>query len=194
MLTYAAETGAKYVIGETGGDPAKPEQWEIVIDIMRQLVDHAEKVGAVLTVENTPQSHIATPDALLKLIKEIDSKALRVLYDPANLNLTPPGNWDLAGNIRKLKDYIALVHAKDSVYHDGPYGKIPGGAWDCPPIGKGQVQSKDCLTTLKEIGYDAYLIVEYAAPVHAVRREDRESGVIQGKEYIERLLEKLSCG
>lgn len=190
MLTYAAETGAKYVIGETGGDPAKSEQWKIVVDVVRQLVDHAEKVGAVLAVENTPQMHIATPDAQLRLMKEIDSKALRVLYDPANLNLTPPGKWNLPGIIKKLKEYIALVHAKDSVYHEGPYGRIPDDAWDCPPIGKGQVPWPECLEAFKEIGYDGYLIVEYAPPVHAVRREDRETGAIEGLRYLEGLLKK----
>jgi len=85
------------------------------------------------------------------------------------------------------------MHAKDAIYHDGPYGTIPGqkAAYDCPLIGKGQVPWRECVKVLKEIGYNGYLIVEYAEPVHAQKPENVEEGVMQGKRYLEKIFANL---
>lgn len=193
MMNYAVEEGAGIVVCESGGDPNKPEQWEPLLEITNELVSHAERVGATLAIEHASIFLIDTEDALIRLMKEIESKALRINFDPANLALTPPGNRDIPGAIRKLKDYLVLMHAKDAIYHDGPYGTITGkkASYDCPSIGKGQVPWKECARVLKEIGYNGYLIVEYAEPVHAQKPENVEQGVVEGKRCLEKIFESV---
>ncbi len=193
MMNYVAEEGAGIVVCESGGDPNKPEQWKSLLEIANELVSHAEKVGATLAMEHASIFLVDTEDALLRLMKEIESKALRVNFDPANLALTQPGNRDIPGAIRKLKDYIVVMHAKDAIYHNGPYGTIPGkkATYDCPSIGKGQVPWKECARVLREMDYDGYLIVEYAEPVHAQKPENVEEGVVEGKRYLEKIFERV---
>jgi len=190
-MDFAAEAGVKILICDSGGDPDKPEQWPILLEFMNELVDYAEKVDVILAMENTPQNLVADDDALLRLMKEIPSKALRVHFDPANLNLCPPGNKDVVNAIRKLKDYIVSVHAKDSIYGGGPYGQVSPGVWLCPPLGKGTTPWRECLKAFKEIGYDGYLIVEYFAPGRETGAEEIESAMVHGKEFLEKLLTEV---
>jgi len=188
LMSYAAEAGGGIVIAESGGDPDRLEQWNSLIELTKELVGYAEKVGAVLAVENTPQFLIKDEDDLLRLMKEVESRALRVNFDPANLNLCPPGKKNVANAIRKLGSRIVCVHAKDSIYHAAPYGKTPEGLWDCPKLGQGSVPWRECIAALKDIGYDGYLIVEYGEPGHDVRPEDREKGMVEGKRVLKEYL------
>ena len=193
MMNYVAEEGAGIVVCESGGDPNRPEQWKALLEITNELVSHAEKVGATLAMEHASIFLVDTEDALLRLVKEVESKSLKINFDPANLALTPPGNRDIPGAIRKLKNHIVVMHAKDAIYHDGPYGTVPGrkATYDCPPIGKGQVPWKECAKVLKEINYGGYLIVEYAEPVHAQKPENVEEGVVEGKRQLEKIFESI---
>jgi len=193
MMNYVAEEGSGIVVCESGGDPNKREQWKPLVEIVNELVAHAENVGAILAIEHASIFLVDTEDALLRLVKEINSKALRINFDPANLALTPPGSRDIPRAIRRLKDHIVIMHAKDAVYHGGPYGTISGqkATYDCPAIGQGQVPWRECAKVLKEIGYKGYLIVEYAEPVHAQKPENVEEGVMQGKRYLEEIFVNL---
>ena len=189
LMDFCSEVGVKILIVESGGDADKPSQWKpFVEDFMTELVSHAEKAGVMIGIENTPQALVKDEDDLLRLVKEIPSKALRVNFDPANLNLTPPGNRDLPGAIRKLKGHIVSVHAKDSVYGGGPYGQMPDGTWRCPPIGQGTVVWRECVEALKDIGFDGYLIIEYSYPFGVVPLEERDGAILSGKTYLEHLL------
>ena len=189
LLTYAAGSGANIVISESGGDANKPEQWEVLTEgFIRELVSHAEKVDAILAIENTPHHLIKDDDDLLRLMKEFESKALGVAFDPANLNLTPPGNRDIPMAIRKLSKYLAIAHAKDSIYGGGPYGKMPDGTWNCPPIGKGKIPWKECLEAYKQIGYEGWLTVEYSYPFEEITLEERERTAVEGKTHLEDLM------
>jgi len=49
----------------------------------------------------------------------------------------------------------------------------------------------ECLKTLKAIGYDDHLIIEYAEPAHAVRPEQREEGIVEGKKFLDELPAKI---
>jgi sugar phosphate isomerase/epimerase len=190
LMDFCAEVGVKILIVESGGDPDNPSHWKpFVEDFMSKLVSHAEKVGVVIGMENTPQALVKDEDDLLRLVKEMPSKALRVHFDPANLNLTPPGNRDLPNAVRKLKGHIISLHAKDSVYGGGPYGKMPDGTWHCPPIGQGTVPWSGCVKALKEIAFDGYLIIEYSYPFGVVPLEERDRAIVSGKRHLENLLE-----
>jgi len=189
LMDFCADVGVKILIVESGGDPHNPSHWKpFVGNFMSELVSHAEKVGVVIGMENTPQALIKDEDDLLRLMREMPSKALRVHFDPANLNLTPPGNRDLPKAIRKLKGHIISLHAKDSVYGGGPYGKMPDGTWRCPPIGQGTVPWSRCVEALKDLAFDGYLIIEYSYPFGVVPLEERDRAILSGKRYLENFL------
>ena len=189
LMDFCAEVGVKTVIVESGGDPDEPTQWKTFTDdFMSSLVSHAEKVGVVIAMENTPQALVKDEDDLLRLTKEIPSKSLRINYDPANLNLTPPGNRDLPEAIRKMGPHIVSLHAKDSVYGGGPYGKMPDGTWRCPPIGEGTVPWDRCIKTLREINFNGHLIIEYSYPFGVVPLEERDRAILSGKRHLEKML------
>ena len=189
LMDFCAEVGVKLLIVASGGDPDDPSHWRpLVDDFMSELVSHAERVDVTIGMENSPEALVKDEEDLLMLIKEMHSKALRVNFDPANLNLTPPGNRDLPGAIRKLKGHIISVHAKDSVYGGGPYGQMSDGTWRCPPIGQGTVPWRECIRALKDIGFDGYLIIEYSYPFGVVPLEERDRAVLSGKTHLENLL------
>ena len=191
LFDCAVELEANFVLIESGGDADKPEHWQPFIENMKELADYAEDSGMVLAVENSPQVLIKDENAQLRLVKEIGSKAVRIMFDPANLNLCPPGDRDVPGAIKKLKNLIISVHAKDSIYGGGPYGKGPDGKWNCPPIGRGTVPWKECLKALDEIGYDGYLVIEYFAPGRKIREGELEKAVVEGKAHLEKLMAEL---
>lgn len=186
LMTYASEIGVKIVIAESGGDPDKPEHFDKLVQILKELTAHAEDVGVKLALENSPQFYAKDAETLLKLIHAVDSKALGVNYDPANLALTPPGNHDIAGFIRKLgRDRIFHMHAKDAVYGGSAWGSTPYGVWIQPPIKWGRTPWPDVLKAVKDIGYDGWMIVEY------VWTDPWEDGIIESKKNLEAMLAKI---
>jgi sugar phosphate isomerase/epimerase len=69
------------IIPEDEEDP----KWDRFADSVGQIAAHAEGVGAVLTVETGPEP----PAVVRRMIEHVNSPALRVNYDPANLLLRP---------------------------------------------------------------------------------------------------------
>jgi len=196
LMEFAAEADVKTLICDSGGDPDKPEQWKPFLEAMNDLTDHAEKTGVVLAMENTPQNLVADDDGLLRLMKEIPSKALRVHFDPANLHLCPwrgpPANKDVPKAIKKLKKYIVSAHAKDGVWHYPKLSEPPDVYFrSCPVMGQGTTPWQQCIEAFKEIGYNGYLIVEYFAPGRSTRPQDAEKGMIENKKYLENLMAKI---
>ena len=183
LMEYASEIGVKNVILMSGGDPGKKEQWQPLLEVTKELASYAEDLGVVLAFENLPQFFIDDENALLKLIREVESKTLRVNFDPKNLNLCPPGDRDVPGAIKKLKNLIVHVHAGDSVYGGGPRGEGPNGKYIMRPLGQGTVPWMDCLKAFIEIGYAGYLVVEYKA--------GQTEGAIEGKRQLVKLLKTL---
>jgi len=200
LMDFAAEAGVKILICDSGGDPDKPEQWKPFLEAMNDLTGHAERTGVVLAIENTQQNLVADDDGLLRLMKEIPSKALRVHFDPPNLHLCPwrglPANKDVPGAIRKLKEYIVSAHAKDAIWHYPElwYPDEPDVYFrSCPVMGQGTTPWQECIEAFKEIEYNGYLIVEYFAPgrSRSTPPENAEKGMIDNKRYLEDLMAKI---
>ena len=182
LISHCAEMGAQFMISESGGDPDKPEQWKDLVEWMEELVDYAEKERVVIAMENTRVCLVNNDDALIRIVQEIDSKYLKACYDPANDYF--PGK-DLPSSVRRLKDFTAIVHAKDTVYGPGKFGMHPDGTWHNPPIGQGSVPWTLVLEAYKETGYDGYFVIEYSYPFRPMTQSERETGVMQGKKLLE---------
>ena len=123
-----------------------------VIDITRQLCDHLE----------TGQE---TAEALLKYIEDSERKNLFINFDPANMILY--GTGEPIPALKMVGKYVRSVHCKDGTWSDQP-----GVTWGCEvPLGKGDVDMRAYLSTLKEIGYTGPLTIEREIPQEPERQK-----------------------
>jgi sugar phosphate isomerase/epimerase len=143
----------------------KSKEYADVIDITRQLCDHAAKNEQAIHLETGQE----TADALLQFIGDTQRQNLFINFDPANMILY--GTGEPIEALRKVGKYVRSVHCKDATWSDSP-----GVTWGAEvPLGKGQVNIALYLQTLKEIGYSGPLTIEREIP----QEPDRQKAEIQ---------------
>jgi sugar phosphate isomerase/epimerase len=132
-----------------------------VIDITRQLCDHAARNGQAVHLETGQE----TAEALLKYIEDSERKNLFINFDPANMILY--GTGEPIPALKLVGKYVRSVHCKDGTWSDQP-----GVTWGCEvPLGKGDVDMRAYLSTLKEIGYTGPLTIEREIPQEPERQK-----------------------
>jgi sugar phosphate isomerase/epimerase len=132
-----------------------------VIDITRQLCDHAARNGQAVHLETGQE----TAEALLKYIEDSERKNLFINFDPANMILY--GTGEPIPALKMVGKYVRSVHCKDGTWSDQP-----GVTWGCEvPLGKGDVDMRAYLSTLKEIGYTGPLTIEREIPQEPERQK-----------------------
>jgi len=153
-LRFARDFGCSVVGTETGslnGDfsrhPANAgeEAFQTVLASVRELVREAERFGVFVGIEAVERYVIASPQRLRRLIDEVSSPNLQVIYDPVNLLWST--NHERQDQITDaahelLGDRISIVHAKDFVVTDGQFHEVPAG--------KGQLNHRRILGWVKE--------------------------------------------
>ena len=148
--------------------------YEAVVNVTRDLCSHAARNGQNLHLETGQE----TATALLQFISDTESQNLFVNFDPANMILYGAGQPIDA--LKKLGKYVCSVHCKDATWSDKP-----GETWGAEvPLGEGDVNIRDYLATLAEIGYDGPLTIEREIPQEPERQKE-EIG------HASRLLERL---
>ena len=85
---------------------------EKVLDQMGKMAEIAEKEGVVLLHENEKDIYGDVPERCLDVLKTVNSKNLRAVFDPANF--VQCGVEDNAAAFDMLSDYIVYMHIKDS--------------------------------------------------------------------------------
>ncbi|MGH3902587.1 MAG: sugar phosphate isomerase/epimerase family protein [Pseudonocardiaceae bacterium] len=112
------------------------------IDRIRILVRRAEQAGLVLLHENCSGWAGTSAERMLRLIDEVDSPALRLLFDTGNGVAHGYHAYDL---LTDIAPHVAHVHVKDA---DGdcaePVYVLPGA---------GRARVADCLRLLLRRGY-----------------------------------------
>jgi sugar phosphate isomerase/epimerase len=121
-------------------DDRRQPLWARFREALGEIASHGRRVGATLALETGPEP----PRVVRSMIEEINSPALRVNFDPANLLLWPPHiakrhnlpfdydaairDFDPVEGLRTLIPYVAHVHAKDSVLRrDASREEVPLG-------------------------------------------------------------------
>ena len=184
FLTEWKRLGCRIVSTETGTFNAK-SQWfdapenetEEGYQKCRAALERwarlAEKTGAVLTIEPVTQNVIRSIDRAERLLRGIDSPALKLVMDPANFfreEDLPKMKPMLKEMFRRLGPNIALAHAKDVT--GGPEGlKRPG-------AGLGQLDYPLYLRLLAELDRPLDLIFEHLKIDDTVRARDFVEGHI----------------
>jgi sugar phosphate isomerase/epimerase len=131
-------------------DNARPEAWRDLLASMGRALDLAEAAGVDLGVEPELANVIDSAAAAQRLIDELQSPRLKIVFDAANL-FEVAGAQErrdiVARGVALLADRIALAHAKDR-NADGTFATAGQGVLDYPHY----------LAELRRNGFDGPLV------------------------------------
>jgi L-ribulose-5-phosphate 3-epimerase len=153
-VRFARDFGCSVVGTETGSlnldfsrhpENQGEEAFQIVLAGVRELVREAEKFGVFVCIEAVERYVISSPRRLRRLIDEVASPNLQVIYDPVNLLWST--NHEQANEIfaeahSLLGDRVCIVHAKDFKVEAGQFQELPSG--------QGQLDYAPILRWIKE--------------------------------------------
>jgi L-ribulose-5-phosphate 3-epimerase len=106
--------------------------WANLVSLMKPPVRLAESEGVQLVVETCLKGMITSAKLAARLVDEIGSPALKVLWDPCNALYFNESAYP-AGYEALHKHYIGHVHIKDAVVD------IPSASMDITEVGKGDM-------------------------------------------------------
>ncbi|MCH2368937.1 MAG: sugar phosphate isomerase/epimerase [Pirellulales bacterium] len=132
-------------LGVFSGQGPTEEEWKWGVDSMRQVAEHAETGGITLGVEalNRFETYLLNTHAdSARFVREVDHPNARMMYDTFHANIEEK---DIAQAIRDCHDVCALVHISEN---------------DRSTPGSGNVDWDTNFNTLKEVGYDGWMVVE----------------------------------
>ena len=123
-LTNAKKLGVKIVGTETTGmditTPAAEREkiFALLKDSVMRMVEQAEKENVIIGIEPVAEHTLNTPELTRRLLDEINSDKLKVIFDPVNLLL--PCNIHTQDEIFRnmftlLGEDIVAIHIKDIV-------------------------------------------------------------------------------
>ncbi|MBM7541573.1 sugar phosphate isomerase/epimerase family protein [Amphibacillus cookii] len=152
-LRLASDFGCSIVGSETGNvhsqmgyttDNFTEAAFLKVVDSVQILVEEAERFGVIVGIEGGVNHPIYTPQLMKRLIDEVSSNHLQVIFDPVNyLTLD---NYQRQMSIideafSLFGDRIAIIHAKDFQIKDGQLYIVP--------VGHGQLNYAHLFTKIK---------------------------------------------
>ena len=129
--------------------PAEPV-WDRVKAQFQPAIPIAETEGAILALENEPSTYSGTAAEVRRLIEELDSPAVRAVWDPGN-EVHIPDVVVYPDSYRLLAPYMVHMHIKDAVRQPEP--KVVR-------VGDGIVDWKAQFKDLIKSGYTGYLSME----------------------------------
>ena len=132
-------------IGIFSGSGPTGEEWKWGVDVMRQTAEYAGQVDVMLGVEplNRFEIYLLNTHAdAAGFVREVDHPNCRLLYDTFHANIEEKS---IAQAIRDCADVLGQVHISEN---------------DRSTPGQGHVPWETNFDTLKEIGYDGWMVVE----------------------------------
>lgn len=150
-LTLAKELGATCITTEPGG-PLEGRSYKecltLFIEMLKPVVEHAEKEGVQLLVEPEPDLLIETADQYLEFASRIQSPMLGLNFDIGHFFCVKD---EPAPTVHKLKEHIRHVHLEDIAATRVHHHLIPG---------EGVIDFRSTLQALKDVGYDGWVTIE----------------------------------
>jgi L-ribulose-5-phosphate 3-epimerase len=172
--------------------------WAQLVRSFQELSAPAADAGVVLCAENHFGTMTQTARDTAELIRAVDSPAVRVLYDQANLTFTHDEDFEDAFAVQG--DLIGHVHVKDLVFKDpnAPFVASETARVHAEEravmsrvVGDGILAWSSILRRLREVGYDDVLSLEYEYRWHPQDLEAPEIGFRRGAEHLRTLLRQL---
>ncbi len=188
-LSLAVDFGCGIVGTETGSlnpdcswhpDTENEATFDSLCRAVERLAKKAEEVGCVIGIEPVAEQHtLSSIEKTRRLLQRVDSKAVRIIFDPVNLvpdtGLGESWGSFFARAAQAFGDRIAAVHAKDCVF-------VSGRKSAAMAAGSGELDYPALLRMLIHTAPRAPVILENASPATARAAMD----------YIEALWKPLS--
>jgi sugar phosphate isomerase/epimerase len=164
VLSLAKELGAKCVTTEPGG-PLEGRSWteclKLFVEMLKPVVEHAEKEQVMLLVEPEPDLLIETADQYLEFASKLKSPYLGLNFDIGHSYCVKD---DPAETVKRLGNLIRHVHLEDIAPTRVHHHMIPG---------EGAIDFGSTLKALREVGYDGWVTIElytcHENPDHAAK-------------------------
>lgn len=136
-------------VGKISPDGTPEEEWEWAIDSLKECYDWGKKEGVVLAIEpiNRFETYFCSRAAQAMAIAEAVGPDCGVCLDAFHLNIEEADPYE---SIRSAKGRLVDFHVADT------------NRFAC---GQGHWDWKKLVGTLKEVGYDGALTVEFVAPI-----------------------------
>ncbi|MBR4723162.1 MAG: sugar phosphate isomerase/epimerase, partial [Clostridia bacterium] len=118
-IVVGTETG-RYMDGLTDSE----EAYQRVLKTFKELVPYAEESGVNIGIEGVHCFVINTPEKMKRLLNDLDSDNVKVIFDPVNLlNINNYQNQDdiITETFDLLADKICVLHAKDFKVENGNF-------------------------------------------------------------------------
>jgi len=156
-----------------GDDFSWRDFWTNAVDVVRQCASVAKRKGLDLAVETRANDVFSSTDAVLNLIKEAGGDNLGIILDVAHVHA---GKEYLALVVPKVAPFIKLVHFSDN---DGTY------AYHYSP-GKGNIDFPAVIRSLKQNGYDGYVVVDTSGEENIVEN------AVRARDYYQKIIGEVS--
>jgi D-psicose/D-tagatose/L-ribulose 3-epimerase len=144
--------GAETVVGPyhsaigqfTGGGPTADEKkWSA--DVLRQAAEFAKSAKLMMAIEYLNRFEcylLTTAQQAVELVKMVDHPNFRTMYDTFHAHIEEKSQ---AATVRTLAPVLAHVHISEN---------------DRGTPGTGQVDWDEAFSTLAEVGYDGWMVIE----------------------------------
>lgn len=169
LASRCAALGTRHVrIMSYPNDGLTEREWQRrAIDRIRVLVRRAEQAGLVLWHENCSGWAGADAERMLRLIEDVDSPALRLLFDTGNGVAHGYHAYDL---LTAIAPHVAHVHVKDVDGDTAAPRYVPPGA--------GRARVADCLRLLLRSGYRGVWSIEPHLDLRPHERQGTSGGAV----------------
>ena len=151
-LTMAKELGAPCITTEPGGPVQAGASWnaglKLFVEMLKPVIEHAEKEGVLLLIEPEPGLLIETADQFLEFMGHIKSPMVGCNFDIGHSYCVGD---DPASTIPRLAKYIKHFHLEDIASTRVHHHLIPG---------DGAIDFKAAIEAIKAIGYKEWVTIE----------------------------------
>ena len=192
IIDLAVEFGTNVVTTHIGVIPADKTEprYSVMLNALTECGLYAKEKGVTLAIETGPEK----ASTLLAFLQDTKG-GVGVNLDPANFTMVT--GQDAVEAVHILKDYIVHTHAKDGVMLDknqdptDVYHAFATGGVDalnaCAgfkelPLGEGDVDWKEYLKALDEIGFNGYLTIEREAG------DNPEADIVKAVDFLKSLI------
>jgi sugar phosphate isomerase/epimerase len=199
LIDAAAALGVGVVNSFVGRDPSKSIEanWPRFLETWTPLVDHAEKSGVRIGIENCPMlftqdewpggKNLATSPAVWrKMFGDIPSLSFGLNFDPSHLVWQ---QMDYLTPLAEFKDRLVHVHAKDARLDRGSldaHGVLAYPKhWHTPKLpGLGDVRWGAFVGALAEAGYDGHVAIEVEDRAFEGSIEKRKESLVISRRFL----------
>jgi sugar phosphate isomerase/epimerase len=201
VISAAPRIGVRIVNTFVGRDPKKsvPDNWPAFLEIWPGIVEHAEKEGVTIGIENCPMlftldewpggANLATTPAIwAAMFDAIPSPHFGLNFDPSHLVFQ---HIDIPRCIRAFGKKIVHFHAKDTridtdkIFEVGSLGL----GWHTPKLpGLGDVPWGPLFSALTDTSYRGPVCIEVEDRAYEGELADRKRSLRQSKRFLEQYM------